>query len=555
MNAETFFDAFDLLAEAPNSVAKLRELILQLAVQGKLVPQDPREEPASRLVAKLSQRSGHDPTTGESVGLRDVSLPRGWAWVRLNQLGEICGGSTPSMQRAAYWGGNIPWISPKDMKSHHVASSELKLTKTALNETTIRLIPKNSVLIVGRSGILKRTLPVCINTVECTVNQDLKVVIPYHDKIVEYVRLMLKGFEPFILTELVKTGTTVQSLKYDEFAEQSFPIPPLAEQRRIVSKVDELLGLCDELETRQGARRELRERLVQAALDQLLASQDPADFATHWQRLQTHFDVLFDTPAAVERLRQTIHQLAVLGKLVSVGKSVPEFTHISMEELVGQKNLRNGISLKPSAVLTGFKCLSLSAVRNGVIDCSDGKPVPLTPTQAEPYLVHENEVFVVRGNGSKDFVGRAAIVRNLVDGIVFPDLLIRIPLDTKKVLADYFLIAWNSPSMRTEIERVARTTSGIWKINQGHIAGMVLPIPSISTQKAIVSRVNSLSSMCEKLDIAIKEATLVSQILVSASVQNLLIDSSRSKSSNQKQVKQQSVANRSRTVVASPYSK
>lgn len=115
-------------------------------------------------------------------------------------------------------------------------------------------------------------------------------------------------------------GVGLQHITKGKLERLCIPLPPLAEQRRIVSKVDELLGLCDELETRQGARRELRERLVQAALDQLLASRDPADFATHWQRLQANFDILFDTPEAIGGLRKALLHLAVVGKLVQQDK-------------------------------------------------------------------------------------------------------------------------------------------------------------------------------------------------------------------------------------------
>jgi type I restriction enzyme S subunit len=92
------------------------------------------------------------------------------------------------------------------MKSERITSSELTITQKAVQETNVRMIPPGSVLVVGRSGILKRLLPVSINEVECTVNQDIKVIVPFLDSLAVYLRLMLKGHEPVILKELVKGG-------------------------------------------------------------------------------------------------------------------------------------------------------------------------------------------------------------------------------------------------------------------------------------------------------------------------------------------------------------
>lgn len=126
-------------------------------------------------------------------------LPKGWEWCRLKELGYVTGGGTPSTNKTEYWNGDIPWITPKDMKADYLNNSEDKVTSEGVNNSSAKLIPANSVLIVGRSGILKRTLPVCINTVECTVNQDLKVIVPYLSDMARYIQLMLQGHEEFIL--------------------------------------------------------------------------------------------------------------------------------------------------------------------------------------------------------------------------------------------------------------------------------------------------------------------------------------------------------------------
>ena len=174
------------------------------------------------------------------------------------------------MANPRFWDGNVPWVTPKDMKSPVIEGSEMSVTHLALGKTRLRLFPKGSILIVGRSGILKRTLPVCVSGIECTVNQDLKVIVPFVPGLSSFVRLMLRGHEAHILEKLVKGGMTVQSLKYEEFEHQAFPLPPLAEQRRIVAKVEELLALCDELEARLTAAQTAATHLLDATLRRIL---------------------------------------------------------------------------------------------------------------------------------------------------------------------------------------------------------------------------------------------------------------------------------------------
>jgi type I restriction enzyme S subunit len=247
----TFGNWFDDLA----TVKHFRATILQLAVQGKLVPQNPTDEPASELLKRIEAekkglvKEGKIKKSSSSKSYNGYDeLPAGWALVKWRDLGKICGGGTPSKSKSDYWNGDVCWVSPKDMKADYISSSELTITQKAVDETSVHPIPKGSILIVARSGILKRMLPVAINVVPCTVNQDIKVLVPYLTEINSYLMLMLKGHEAFILKSLVKGGMTVQSLLYDEFAEHYFPLPPLAEQKRIVAKVDELMTLCNQLE-------------------------------------------------------------------------------------------------------------------------------------------------------------------------------------------------------------------------------------------------------------------------------------------------------------------
>ncbi len=202
-----------------------------------------------------------------SLKVKTNDVEEKWNRYSLNELGYFSGGGTPSKSRSDYWDGEILWITPKDMKSWKLSDSEMKITEIGLKESSAKLLPKNSVLIVARSGILQHTLPVAINTVEATVNQDIKVFIP-NDKIMpEYVQYMLKGHEAFILSQLVKGGVTVESLKYSEFQEYPFPVPDLKAQIQIVGELNALNDKITQLKTEITAKIDLFNQLKASVLD------------------------------------------------------------------------------------------------------------------------------------------------------------------------------------------------------------------------------------------------------------------------------------------------
>ena len=266
---------FDTAFDTPDGIKKLRELILTLAMQGKLVPQDPDDQPASELLKEIAAEkarlikagklklSGKKSTSSMNKAMENV--PSGWISLPLSELGFFFGGKTPSTHKSNFWNGLIPWVSAKDMKSDFILDSEDHITEEGLN-SGLTLIPPNSVLMVVRSGILRRTFPVAINMVPCTINQDLKALIPFADSYANYLIIMLKGFESFILTKLAKKGMTVESIVFDEFASALFPFPPIAEQKRIVARVEQLMALCDKLEQCIAAAGESRTTILNAML-------------------------------------------------------------------------------------------------------------------------------------------------------------------------------------------------------------------------------------------------------------------------------------------------
>ncbi|MDP9349754.1 MAG: restriction endonuclease subunit S, partial [Gemmatimonadota bacterium] len=159
----------------------------------------------------------------------------------MGDLGEWVGGGTPSKQEAAYWThGTVPWVSPKDMKTPVILETEDRITEAAVQNSATRLIPPGSVLVVTRSGILQRTVPVAVNQVAVTLNQDLKALVPNGLVLPQFVADYIRSRELEILTQCSKAGTTVASIDFDRLKSYPVPLPPLSEQRRIVTKIEEL---------------------------------------------------------------------------------------------------------------------------------------------------------------------------------------------------------------------------------------------------------------------------------------------------------------------------
>ena len=250
----------------------LKKSILQEAVQGKLVPQDPSDEHAEALLKRIraeKQRlikegkikkdkhesvifrrdnSHYEKRGSEEVCIDDeipFEIPESWAWARLLSFGVFSSGKTPSMSNPQFWNGNVPWVTSKDMKRPVITDSEMHISELAA--ATMQLYPAGTLLLVARSGILKRLLPLCKLGIDSTINQDIKAFSLYDIELSEWLFYGIKAFEPFILKELVKSVTTVESLKFDEFAAMLIPVPPLSEQRRIIDAIKTAMNLLTPL--------------------------------------------------------------------------------------------------------------------------------------------------------------------------------------------------------------------------------------------------------------------------------------------------------------------
>ncbi len=224
-------------------------------------------------------------------------IPTHWERVRLKFLAAFTGGGTPSKDNREYWEGDIPWVSPKDMKAGRVNDTQDHITQEAVAESSTRLVKPGSVLMVVRSGILKHTIPVATNEMEVALNQDLKAITPDDSLHSRYLLYLIEGRNDTLLLKWTKSGTTVESLNQQRISNTEIPVPPLGEQRAIATyldreteRIDALIKkkeqLIDLLEEKRTA---LISRVVTKGLDADVEMQDsgvewlgeiPADWDT-----------------------------------------------------------------------------------------------------------------------------------------------------------------------------------------------------------------------------------------------------------------------------------
>lgn len=288
----------------------LRQKILDLAVRGKLVPQDPNDEPASVLLeriraqkqqmvreGKLKSKDIKDDTVifvgednlhyekfsdGNVKCVEDeipFELPEGWAWERLTNLAAFSGGKTPSTSRREYWDGEVLWVTSKDMKSKYITSSQLRLS--TLGAEQMQVYQPDTLLLVTRSGILRHTLPIAILKECATVNQDLKAIVLHMPELAEYIYACLKGMESQLLLKYTKSGTTVENVNFDEFQRVLLPIAPLHEARRIIAATNDATQVVTAIENDKVALAEYvaktKDKILDLAIHGQLVPQDSAD--------------------------------------------------------------------------------------------------------------------------------------------------------------------------------------------------------------------------------------------------------------------------------------
>ena len=265
---------FGELYTVKENVAELRKAILQLAVVGHLLPQDPNDPPASellkeieaekqRLIAekKIRNQKPLPPIKPEEI---KHELPSGWEWVRLGDIGNWKSGSTPSRYTPSYYGGDIPCVKSGEVKQGRIKVTEETITQVALEKCSLGLNPVGSVLVamyganIGEVGILE---------IEAATNQAVCACQTYAHFDESYLLYLITSMKPYFLSQ--GAGAAQPNISREKIIATVFPLPPLPEQRRIVVRIDQLMALCDKLDSQIDATTNKQKALLNAVMAQV----------------------------------------------------------------------------------------------------------------------------------------------------------------------------------------------------------------------------------------------------------------------------------------------
>ncbi|HHA1766747.1 TPA: restriction endonuclease subunit S [Enterobacter ludwigii] len=543
-------------------IKKLRELILELAVRGKLLPQDPNDEPASELLKRIAAEKAELVKQGKikkqkplpeiSEDEKPFELPKGWEWVRLGELfNSIASGGTPSKSNPDFWNGDIPWASVKDLgKEKYIAKTQDYISHQGLDAGS-KLADEGDILICTRMGLGK------IGIASCPVafNQDLKSV-----KLTSGVSLDF-FFNTYSTVKIKGTGTTVEGIKQEQLLNYVIGLPSGNEQHQIVEKVDELMSLCEHLEQESLTSLDAHQQLVETLLATLTDSQNAEELAENWARISQHFDTLFTTEASIDALKQTILQLAVMGKLVPQDPNDEPASELlkrieqEKAQLVKEGKIKKQKPLPPvndeekpfelpqewEWVCWGellayddgaFKRGPFGSSLTKSMFISEGYKVyeqycPINDDCSfERYYISDEKFEELRGFAVKagDFLvsctgatlGRITQVPQKFKEGVINQALLRVRINKGFIDADFFKLLFRSPFFQKNIFENSKGSAIPNLKGVNDLKAMPIPFLSIHEQYRIVAKVNELMAICEQLKVDLKSSKITQLHLADA---------------------------------------
>ncbi|MCG7590015.1 MULTISPECIES: restriction endonuclease subunit S [unclassified Halomonas] len=531
-------------------IKKLRELILELAVRGKLVEQDPSDEPASVLLERVAEEKARLIKDGKIKKPRKLppltdankpfSLPERWEWTQIEAVGHDWGQKEPDQVFSYIDVSSIDNIKgiidqPEAVSPSNAPSrARKKVRQNTVVYSTVRPYLKNIAVID------KKIEP------EPIASTAFAIVSPLSGIPAKYLLHYLRSPVFVRYVESVQTGIAYPAINDKQFFSGALPVPPLQEQHRIVEKVDELMALCDRLEQQVGDQLEAHKVLVDTLLDALTRSTDPAELAENWGRVAEHFDTLFTTEASIEKLKQVILQLAVMGRLVEQdpndepasllldkiaeekarlvkeGKikpakyqppltedklpySLPHSWSYCRISDVGEVKLGRQRSPKDHTGTNMTPYLRVANVLEDKIDTSDIKEMNFTEAEKNTFSLFPGDVLLNEGQ-SRELVGRPAVYQGEVPGACFQNTLLRfraydgvIPEYANKVFLAYL--------HNGRFQNAATQTTNIAHLSAGRLSPIEFPLPPQNEQKRIIEKVDELTALCNQLKARLGEAS------------------------------------------------
>jgi len=531
-------------------IRKLRELILELAVRGKLVPQDPLDEPACELLKRILDEKANlilegKIKKGKLPPISDVEkpfeLPLGWEWVHLPVICDYKVGKTPSTKSSVYWTNSddgYNWVSIADLNHDGLVLETTKhITANAVAEVfKCDPAPSGTILMsfkltLGKVSILDKP---------AFHNEAIISIYPNQSIFKDFLFKMLPARAMAGNSKSAIKGNTLNS---ESIAALLIPLAPLAEQHRIVAKVDELMALCDQMETQHNNATEAHEKLVNHLLGTLTQSQSAEEFTENWQRIATHFDTLFTTETSIEALKQTLLQLAVMGKLVPQDQNdepanellkriqaekaklvlegkIKKFKPLPLVtdqdkpfELppswkwshIGDvaKSTDYGLSEKTFEITCGVPVLKMGDIQNGKVILGGQKRLDKEVNDLPELYLKNGDILYNRTN-SEELVGKTGIYEGPDGEYTFASYLIRIRCVDGLFSPRFLNLAMNTPLFRkTQIVPHLKQQCGQANVNGTIMKNMIIPVPSFEEQNLICEKIDELIALCDQLKVRI----------------------------------------------------
>jgi type I restriction enzyme S subunit len=555
MNAERLVHYYQQIADAPDAVAQLRRFILDLAVRGKLVPQDPNDEPANGLLQNgIAEKDQVTESRGKNTKISDkqfdepFSIPKHWVWCNLGTIATLVRGiSFPASAKETTGGDNlIPCFRSGNIQSEiiwgdfiYVDRSIIKNDQQFVQEGDILISIANSYELVGKSSIVK--------TVETVATFGaFLAAIRLQNLLPEYIQYYLSSEYSTRSFRIGSAQTTnIANITFATIREHPVPLPPLAEQKRIVERVDQLMALCDQLEAARANREQLRSQFSAATLARLnQPAEDQAAFRADAGFALQHFATLSATPAQIKALRQTILNLAVRGKLVPQDPN-DEPASVLLER-IASKNIqkeklekkydKDPLQKKPSSPIPS----SWAWTKLGdVIVLISGQHLQpneysFSPDEGIPYITGpsdfgENGLCITRYTRVKKTIAKKDQILLTVKGAGVGKTAI---CDLSEVAISRQLMAMSAigcdqqflllitHNLADNLKGKARSL--IPGISREDVLSFEFPLPPLAEQKRIVAKVDQLMALCDQLEASLQQAERVQHQLLQAVLQSAL---------------------------------
>ena len=564
MDAKQFLAEFGHIASAPGGIARLRELVLYLAITGRIVQQNPSEEHAEKLLQRIRQQAENSSSkkrgksvkkTGKQQSTNEGYMPLGWVMVELGEIGDWGAGSTPSRSNPLYYSGSIPWFKSGELKSDYIIKAEEHISELALKECSLRLNAAGDVLIAMYGANIGQC---SIVGIESTTNQAVCACTPYNGVNNRFLLLTLRAMTRYFMN--LGAGGAQPNISKAKIITTRIGLPPAEEQSRIVSKVDELMILCGKLEVQQHERRKLQNALRQSILQALANATSSHELKTTWVRLVNNFGQLFHKPEDVGQLRDLIRDLAVHGLLVNQSEADEPINNwltnvtatkaaLAKQKLIAKQTAMAALSddEHPFSLPKGWAFVRLGQITNKIGSGSTprgGKEVYVK--KGVPFLRSQNvwndglyldDIACITTEEHERMSGTAVLGNDVLLNITGASLgrctLVPSEFGEANVSQHVTIIRLTDPQVCEYLHICILspyTQSMIWERQVGMareglskkvLEQFEIPLPPIAEQHRIVAQVKELMRFCDVMERQLKRSLQVAEKLAVASVASI----------------------------------